>query len=104
MQATVDLFCNLYKVHIGQQFRSTVVVVFVFNIPPTAKVIVICPSGIETRGSFAIILDGKSSLIDWLAFYLMRRLGIIFVALFNRIRGSGWGTVFCCFQRLLQDS
>ena len=75
MQATIDLFCNLYKVHIGQQFRSTVVVVFVFNIPPTAKVIVICPSGIETRGSFAIILDGKSSLIDLAGFLFNEETG-----------------------------
>ena len=45
------LFCNLYKIHIGQQFRSSVVVVvFVFKIPPTAKVIVICPSEILKPG------------------------------------------------------
>ena len=32
------------------------------------------PSHNETRGSFATISDGRCGLIDWLAFYLMRRL------------------------------
>ena len=35
--------------------------------------IAICPSQIETRGSFATISDGKCGLIDCLAFYFMRR-------------------------------
>ena len=39
--------------------------------------IAICPSQIETRGSFATILDGKWGLIDKLAFYFMRRLELV---------------------------
>ena len=49
--------------------------------------IAICPSHYETRGSFASISDGKCDLIDWLAFYLMRRLELV-------DRGSLWDTVF----------
>ena len=39
--------------------------------------IAICPFHTETRGSFASILDGKCGLINWLAFYLMRRLELV---------------------------
>ena len=66
-------------------------------LPPSTET-VICPSHNETRGSFATILDGKRSLIDWIAFYLMRRL-----ELESLIGDSGWSTVFCCFLRSLHD-
>ena len=52
--------------------------------------IAICPSHIETRGSFATILDGKCGLIDWLAFYLITRLEL--VDQWNEV-----GYFFCCY-------
>ena len=51
-----------------------------------------------TRGSFATISDGRCGLIDWLAFYLMRRLELA-----DRWKWVGY-CFFCCYFRLLHDS
>ena len=61
--------------------------------------IAICPSHIETRGSFASISNDKCGLIDWLAFYLIRRLESGAVD-----RWKWVGCCFCCFLRPLHDS
>ena len=61
--------------------------------------IAICPSQIETRGSFATISDGKCGLIDCLAFYFMRREELV-----DRCQWKWVGYCFCCFLRPLHDS
>ena len=57
---------------------------------PLLTDIAICPSQIETRGSFATIWDGKCGLIDCLAFYSMRRLELV----------DRWKCVGYCFLLL----
>ena len=51
--------------------------------------IAICPSKIETRGSFATISDGKCGLIDCLAFHFMRREELV-----DRCQGKWVGYCF----------
>ena len=48
-------------------------------------------------GSFATFSDGKCGLIDWLAFYLMRRLELV-------DRWKWVGHCFCCYLRSLHNS
>ena len=49
--------------------------------------------------SFATISDGRCGLIDWLAFYLMRRLELA-----DRWKWVGYWVFFCCYFQPLHDS
>ena len=73
VQATPILF-HIWK-FLGHFFRHSFL--------PQQTEIAICPSHMETRGSFATILDGMCGLIDWMAFYLMMMMevgGVLFFA------------------------
>ena len=85
VQAASILFRHL---EIFRTFFQTLI------LPPQTET-AIYPSHYETRGSFATISHGKCGLIDWLAFYLMRRLELV----------DQWkGYYFCCYLRSLHNS